>query len=101
MYLRNDFTLGFYEVDGGTSKIDFRTTQFFRDPAAWYHIVVAIDTSQGTDTNRFKLYVNGSQVSAFNANSYPDQNYASMLNENSLAFNVGGTGFSSSKNTAA
>jgi len=97
LYLRNDFTLGFYEVDGGTSKIDFRTTQFFRDSAAWYHIVVAIDTSQGTDTNRFKLYVNGSQVSAFNANSYPDQNYASMLNENSLAFNVGGTGFSSSK----
>jgi len=28
LYLRNDFTLGFYEVDGGTSKIDFRTTQF-------------------------------------------------------------------------
>ena len=97
LYLRNDFTLGFYEVDSGTSKIDFRTTQFFRDPTAWYHIVVAIDTSQGTDTNRFKLYVNGSQVSAFNANSYPDQNYASMLNENSLAFNVGGTGFSSDK----
>ena len=101
LYLRNDFTLGFYEVDGGTSKIDFRTTQFFRDPAAWYHIVVAIDTSQGTDTNRFKLYINGSQVSAFNANSYPDQNYASMLNENSLAFNVGGTEFSSSKINAS
>ena len=101
LYLRNDFTLGFYEVDGGTSKIDFRTTQFFRDPTAWFHIMVAIDTSQGTNTNRFKLYVNGSQVSTFNANSYPDQNYASMLNENSLAFNVGGTGFSSSKINAS
>ena len=101
MYLRTDNTLGIYEVDGGTSKIDFRTTQVFRDPSSWYSIIMAIDTSQSTNTNRFKLYVNGTQVTAWNANSYPDQHYASMLNENSLAFNVGGTAFSSDKINAS
>ena len=101
MYLRTDNTLGIYEVDGGTSKIDFRTTQVFRDPSSWYSIIMAIDTSQSTNTNRFKLYVNGTQVTAWNANSYPDQHYASMLNENSLVFNVGGTAFSSDKINAS
>ena len=33
--------------------------QNFRDPSAWYHAVVAVDTTQGTNTNRVKLYVNG------------------------------------------
>jgi hypothetical protein len=41
------------------------TTQVFRDPSAWYHIVVAVDTTQATGTNRIKLYVNGLQVTAF------------------------------------
>ena len=47
------------------------TTQLFRDPSAWYHICAAYDTTQGTDTNRVKLYVNGTQVTAFNTSNYP------------------------------
>ena len=43
-------------VDGGL------TNMVFRDVSAWYHIVLAIDTTQGTASNRFKVYVNGSQV---------------------------------------
>ena len=31
----------------------------FRDVSAWYHIVYAIDTTQATESNRIKLYVNG------------------------------------------
>jgi hypothetical protein len=50
------------------------TTQVFRDPAAWYHIMFAMDTTQATASNRFKLYVNGVQVTAFSTASYPAQN---------------------------
>ena len=39
------------------------TNAVYRDPAAWYHIVVAMDSTQATATNRLKLYVNGSEVS--------------------------------------
>ena len=54
------------EVRFGSSATtgDFITTQVFRDISSWYHIVVAVDTTQATNTNRFKLYVNGSQVTA-------------------------------------
>jgi len=60
----------------GGSNSDITTTQVFRDPSAWYHIVVAIDTTQATAANRIKIYVNGNQVTAFSSATYPAQNYA-------------------------
>ena len=59
-----------------------RTTQKFRDPNAWYHLVLAIDSTQGTAANRVKIYVNGSEVTDFGASSYPSQNYDFQLNNN-------------------
>lgn len=50
------------------------TTQVFRDPAAWYHIVVVYDSANATAANRAKIYVNGSQVTAFDTATYPPQN---------------------------
>jgi len=47
------------------TAVGLTTTQVFRDPSAWYHIVVGIDTTQATGTDRIKLYVNGSQITAF------------------------------------
>lgn len=52
------------------------TTQVFRDPSAWYHIVYAVDTTQATAANRLKLYINGVQVTAFSTTNYPAQNYS-------------------------
>ena len=52
----------------------------FRDPAAWYHIVIGIDTTQSTDTDRFKFWVNGSRLTRFTTTSYISQNYTLRLN---------------------
>jgi len=49
------------------------TTQVFRDPAQWYHILCAVDTTQSTGANRVKLYVNGTQVTAFSTSNDPAQ----------------------------
>jgi len=54
---------------------DFRvTTAVYRDPSAWYHIVFTTDTTQATAANRFKLYVNGLEVTAFGTSNNPSQN---------------------------
>ena len=45
------------------------TTQVFRDPSAWYHLVVAWDTTQGTASNRQKMYLNGSEITAFSTSN--------------------------------
>ena len=47
------------------------TTAIFRDASAWYHFVIAIDTTQSTSTNRCKVYVNGVQRET---SSQPNQN---------------------------
>ena len=60
--------------------LELRTTQVFRDPSAWYHIVLAVDTTQATAANRLKLYVNGNQVTAFATATYPTQNTDLLVN---------------------
>ena len=49
-------------------------TQHFRDISSWYHIVVALDTTDSTAANRLKIYVNGSILTSFSHNNAPDQN---------------------------
>ncbi len=72
----NDDTFAFYRVGpGGGTVFLLNTTQVFRDPSAWYHIVLQWDTTQATASNRIKLYVNGVQVTAFSTSNYPTLNY--------------------------
>ena len=64
----------FNDFDGSAGTGDIKTTAVYRDPSAWYHIVLAIDTTQATESNRVKLYINGSQVTSFSSASYPSLN---------------------------
>jgi hypothetical protein len=52
----------------------------FRDTSAWYHIVMAVDTTQATAANRIKLYVNGIQETSFAVETYPNQNHSTGVN---------------------
>ena len=72
----------FYENNGGTEKPYVRWSPQYRDTGAWYHVCLAIDTTQGTASNRMKLYVNGSQVTDTISATYPDQNQDLTWNTN-------------------
>ena len=65
------------------------TSAVFRDVNGWYHIVLSVDTTQATDTNRVKLYVNGVQQT-FNTvvNGFPPQNADTFVN-NTSAHSIG------------
>ena len=56
------------------------TRRRFKDAYSWYHFVFAVDTTQGTASNRVKLYVNGVQETSFSTETYPSQNYDSSAN---------------------
>jgi len=64
------------------------TTPIYRDPSAWYHIVLAVDTTQATASNRVRIYVNGIEVTAFSASTYPTQNVDLQINT-ANAHNIG------------
>jgi len=75
-FLAND-TLRFYQT-GQTNGLV--TDAVFRDPAAWYHIVLISDTTQSTESSRTKLYINGEQVTSFSAAEYLSQNADTEFN---------------------
>jgi len=75
-FLAND-TLRFYQT-GQTNGLV--TNAVFRDPAAWYHIVLISDTTQSTESSRTKLYINGEQVTSFSAAEYLSQNADTEFN---------------------
>ena len=51
------------------------STALFRDMSAWYHFVIGVDTTQGTASNRVKVYINGVQITAWDTETYPSENY--------------------------
>ena len=78
---RLDF-LSMLGAASGSNYIRLTTNGFIRDPSAWYHVVVRIDTTQGNSPNRAKMYINGSEVpfSEWYNYSQPDQNADTYLN---------------------
>ena len=83
-----DTTAGALVFFFNSSTTTFITNALYRDPSAWYHIVLSVDTTQATAANRCVLYVNGSQVTSFSTTSYPSQNansqYINTTNQNRI-----------------
>ena len=63
-----------YGYLSGSTQIYLATSALYRDPAAWYHFVVAVDTTQVTAANRIKCYVNGEQITVWPYETYPGLN---------------------------
>ena len=64
----------FVTNSSGTGILALQTNRIFRDVLAWYHIVIKLDTTQGTASNRAKFYINGVEETSFSTATYPDQN---------------------------
>jgi len=73
-----------YFKNSGSDHIFLETDRVFRDISAWYHIVVSIDTTESTESDRVKLYVNGVRETDFDTETYPS------LNSNFSTFHVNG-----------
>lgn len=63
-YSSNGSIYGYWKQDGST-VFTLGTTQKFRDPNAWYHFVMTMDTTDGTAADRIKFYVNGARITSF------------------------------------
>jgi hypothetical protein len=91
LFARNDASVASYIVWNSNQKLEFTsvsagielqiiTTPVYRDVSSWYHVVVALDTTQATSSNRVKIYVNGVQVTALDTATYPSLNYDAYVN---------------------
>ena len=84
--------LTYDDYDGSSTRITRTTNQVFRDVSAWYHIVISVDTTQATGSDRAKVYVNGSQVTSFAGTSDATQNYVLTGQTSGKTFYIGAAG---------
>jgi len=87
VHANDEFRIYFADTDkismrfyNGTEYI-LGTTRVFRDTNAWYHLVFVADTTNSTTNDRFRIYVNGTRETAFDANSQPTQNLSMSIND--------------------
>ena len=97
----NSFRFTFNDDDGsaddrlmvyyytGSHQLKLITNRQFRDTSAWYHIVLAVDTTQATSSDRVKIYVNGEQETSFSTATYPSQNLDTSVNVSGAPHEVG------------
>jgi len=79
----------FNVVHGGSTTMSLLTTPQYRDTSAWYHFVVAMDTTQSVEANRCKIYINGVQELNLVTSNYPSQNDDLNWNKASSEFGIG------------
>ena len=84
--------IGFIDNNHAGSGIRFTTDAHLQDNA-WYHIVMAVDTTVGTAANRVKIYINGELQTLWSSGSEhnhpPNQNYDTAMNKASLGLAFG------------
>ena len=75
VYLNADDTFKVATIVSNTTIWSLDTNRKFRDPSAWIHFCMSLDTTQSTASDRVKIYFNGVQETSFSSASYPSQNY--------------------------
>ena len=91
--LSDSCKLDWYFASGGTDYY-LRTNRSFRDTSAWYHLVIVADSTQGSGSNRMKMYINGVQETSFAQSSYPPQNLNMAVNNNGTPMTISKSGLS-------
>ena len=92
-YFNSDDRIQIYSFINSSTAANLVLDRRFRDTNAWYHIVLTIDTTLGTDTDRMKVYVNGVRETVTNGGTtYPSQNSAfGQFSDTGATLNIGNT----------
>jgi hypothetical protein len=72
-------TMRIVTLSGGTAIVNLQSAAVFRDPSAWYHFVVSVDTTQTTAADRVRFYVNNVQNTSFVTHTTQPSQNASIL----------------------
>ena len=73
LLLQADGQLKWQQSYGGSIKT-LNSNRRFRDTSAWYNVIIAVDSTQSTEANRVRLYVNGVEETSLTSTTYPSQN---------------------------
>lgn len=75
-----------------SNQLELKTSAVYRDTSSWYHIMFVLDTTEATNSNRAKIFVNGQQILSFITATYPALNADLKLNSAGIMGLLGGGG---------
>ena len=91
--LNSDNDIGVSQLVSASNVIRCATNAVYRDPAAWYHVVVVVDTTQATNSNGVVIYVNGAiQTLTFNAYTQNANTYVNSAISHQLGRSTSASG---------
>ena len=81
----------FQNRNSSSNNTELIWQNFIRDFSAWYHLVIAVDSTQATASDRVKFYLNGVQQTTLDsgANTFPPQNQSFTLNSSGYDVEIG------------
>ena len=68
-----------YDWTGSTYRLRRITNRTFEDTSKWYHIVLAVDTTESSGSDRVKIYVDGDQLTSFSTSVDPSQDLDTLV----------------------
>ncbi len=98
LYFLANNTIRLLFQNGSSTAAELITTQVFRDPSAFYHISVVVDTNNATSSDRVILYINGVRVTAFSTATYPS--LSASFNFNTAVQHALGAGYTTATQTS-
>ena len=69
LWINSSNQIRIWYPSSGSTAVELNSNQLLKDCNAWYHIVLTGDTTQSTQADRMKLYINGSRVTAWGTNT--------------------------------
>jgi len=86
-------SLWVYAVTGGSTQVYWYSARKFRDLNAWYHIVFSADSTQASQADRLKVYVNGVEETSWTKTNNPSQNidWGNQLAQSNNDLTISGT----------
>ena len=83
-YIRVSFTNGGSLEMRSTSGLYKETSAVLEDPSAWYHIIIAVDTTNVDSEDRARVYINGGRITSWSVNSVPPLDSTPLVNAGNI-----------------
>ena len=83
-----------FAAEGGTDRLNWKTSMNFRDVNAWYHLVLVGDSTESTEADRIKLYINGVRQTEFTKTTTSmtlNMDWGIQLAQTNQTFTISGT----------
>ena len=89
VYFDGSDKLNVLNIDNSSTNLHLKTNRLFKDTNGWFHIYVAVKSSESTSSDRCKIYVNGVRETSLETATYQSTSNDMSLGASTYTLNIG------------